>query len=183
MMKKQIAQRLRVLTRPQTGLYRLMMCRCLHMPLPGVRFRFRKDQSWLQVVGRMQPIGCNRCHSKPPFFRDGSDRVFDEALLDKHKQKNWTVKNEYKQQGNNKNKKHIRSRGQKARIENGKSQDTLSPYSNSGDHQFIPLKFRRLMNTSPKDRIWGYGGGPPTDQKKVATKFGQLAANFRLKWI
>ena len=64
-----------------------------------------------------------------------------------------------------------------------KLQDPLSPYSNSGDHQFIPLKFRRLMNTSPKDRIWGYGGGPPTDQKKVATKFGQLAANFRLKWI
>ena len=23
----------------------------------------------------------------------------------------------------------------------------------SGDLQFIPLKFRRLMNTSPKDRI------------------------------
>ena len=64
-----------------------------------------------------------------------------------------------------------------------KSHDALSPYSYSGDHQFIPLKFRRLMNTSPKDRIWGYGGGPPTDQKKVATKFGQLAANFRLKWI
>ena len=34
-----------------------------------------------------------------------------------------------------------------------KSHDALSPYSNSGDHQFIPLKFRRLMNTSPKDRI------------------------------
>ena len=31
-----------------------------------------------------------------------------------------------------------------------KSHDALSPYSNSGDHQFIPLKFRRLMNTSPK---------------------------------
>ena len=86
-MKKQIAQRLEVLTRPQTGLYKWTVCICLHMPLPGIRFRFRKDQSWLQVVGRMQPIGCNRCHSKLPFFRDGSDRVFDEALLDKHKQK------------------------------------------------------------------------------------------------
>ena len=31
-----------------------------------------------------------------------------------------------------------------------KSHDALSPYSYSGDHQFIPLKFRRLMNTSPK---------------------------------
>ena len=27
---------------------------------------------------------------------------------------------------------------------------TLSPYSNSGDLQFIPLKFRQEMNTSPK---------------------------------
>ena len=62
-----------------------------------------------------------------------------------------------------------------------KSHDTLSPYSNSGDHQFIPLKFRRLMNTSPKDRIWGYGGGPPTNQTQVRTEFGQLAANFRQK--
>ena len=88
MMKKQIAQRLRVLTRPQTGLYRLMMCRCLHMPLPGVRFRFRKDQSWLQIVGRMQPVGCNRCLSKLPFCRDGSVTVSDEALMDRqHKQK------------------------------------------------------------------------------------------------
>ena len=34
-----------------------------------------------------------------------------------------------------------------------KLQDPLSPYSKSGDLQFIPLKFRRLMNTSPKDRI------------------------------
>ena len=64
-----------------------------------------------------------------------------------------------------------------------KSHDALSPYSNSGDHQFIPLKFRRLMNTSPKDRIWGYGGGPPTNQTHMATEFDQLAANFRLKWI
>ena len=31
-----------------------------------------------------------------------------------------------------------------------KLQDPLSPYSNSGDHQFIPLKFRQEMNTSPK---------------------------------
>ena len=72
MMKKQIAQRLRVLTRPQTGLNNLMICRCLHMPLLGIRFRFGKDQSWLQIDGRMQPEGCNRCRSKPPFFRDGS---------------------------------------------------------------------------------------------------------------
>ena len=43
----------------------------------------------------MQPKGCNRCHLKPPFCRDGSDRGFDEALLDReHKQKNLTVKNE-----------------------------------------------------------------------------------------
>ena len=34
-----------------------------------------------------------------------------------------------------------------------KLQDPLSPYPKSGDLQFIPLKFRRLMNTSPKDRI------------------------------
>ena len=87
-MEKQIVQRLRVLTRPQTGLYRLMMCRCLHMPLPGVRFRFRKDQSWLQIDGRMQPEGCNRCLSKLPFCRDGSVTVSDEALMDRqHKQK------------------------------------------------------------------------------------------------
>ena len=42
-MKKQIAQRLRVLTQPQPGLYSWMMCRCLHMPLSGIRLRFRKD--------------------------------------------------------------------------------------------------------------------------------------------
>ena len=86
-----------------------------------------------------------------------------------------------KLRGDNKNKQQIHNRGQKARIKNGKSQDTLSPYSNSGDHQFIPLKFRRLMNTSPKDLIWGYGGGPPTDQTEVRTEFSQLAANFRQK--
>ena len=32
---------------------------------------------------------------------------------------------------------------EKPKKKNGKSQDTLSPYSNSGDHQFIPLKFWR----------------------------------------
>ena len=63
------------------------MYRCFHMTLAGVRFRFNKDQSWLQVVGKMQPVGCNRCHSKPPLCRDGFNRVSDEALLDKHKQK------------------------------------------------------------------------------------------------
>ena len=79
-MKKQIAQRLRVLTRPQTGLNKWMICRCLHMPLPGIRFRFRKDQSWLQIDGRMQPEGCNGCRSKPPFCRDGSYWVSEKAL-------------------------------------------------------------------------------------------------------
>jgi len=92
-MKKQIAQiKGYEYSRPQTGLYSWMMCRCLHMPLPGIRFRFRKDQSWLKMVWRMQPVGCNRCHSKPPFCRDGSGSVSEEALLDKQIQANDNVK-------------------------------------------------------------------------------------------
>ena len=58
-MKKQIAQRLRV-QRDLKQVYIIRWyadaCTC---PFRGFRFRFRKDQSWLQIDGRMQPVGCN----------------------------------------------------------------------------------------------------------------------------
>ena len=45
-----------------------------------------------------------------------------------------------------------------------KLQDPLSPYSKSGDLQFIPLKFRRLMNTSPRIEYGATEGGrQPTE--------------------
>ena len=45
-----------------------------------------------------------------------------------------------------------------------KLQNPLSPYSKSGDLQFIPLKFRRLMNTSPRMENGAMEGGrQPTE--------------------
>ena len=57
---------------------------------------------------------------------------------------------------------------------------TLSPYSNSGDHQFIPLKFRQEMNTSPKIK-YGAMEGARQPTKHMCTEFSQLAANFGQK--
>ena len=63
-----------------------------------------------------------------------------------------------------------------------KLQDPLSPYSNSGDHQFIPLKFRQEMNTSPKIK-YGAMEGARQPTKHTCTEFSQLAANFGQKWV
>ena len=61
-----------------------------------------------------------------------------------------------------------------------KLQDPLSPYSNSGDHQFIPLKFRQEMNTSPKIE-YGAMEGARQPTKPMGPGLSQLAANFRQK--
>ena len=74
-------------------------------------------------------------------------------------------------------------RGQKTKPnqdKKGKSHDALSPYSNSGDHQFIPLKFRQEMNTSPKIK-YGAMEGARQPTKHTCTEFSQLAANFGQK--
>ena len=81
--------------------------------------------------------------------------------------------NEQGKYGHNKTKKTYQD-------DKWKLQDPLSPYSKSGDLQFIPLKFRRLMNTSPKIEYGAMEGGrQPT--KPMGPELRQLAANFRLK--
>ena len=140
-----------------------------------IRVWFRKDQSWLQVSGKLQPVSWNTCQPKPPFCRDRSFRMSKKTLLDRQRKQIIT-----KRQNNTKTCKK-QQQGNKGAAEHNQWETKNKAKQNWKDntiHENIKNYFHKMIFGTilfsfwfpncilhPKDEIWGFGGGNKTKLK------------------